>query len=131
MRVVVIVEQSVFGMLDTGELLKTIDTEADTIDAMAFSPDGKTLASTDNNGDGNIRFWDVATGEFLKTITVEAGRVFCRVFAGWEKHWRVVVLTTLASGDLGEVSIWDVATGKTFENLYWAYRSRLFCRLFS
>ena len=100
-----------FWDVDTGELLKTIDPEADTIDAVAFSPDGKTLASTDNNGDGNIRFWDVATGELLKTITVEAG-AYSVVYSPDGKTLASGGLTTLASGGLGEVSIWDVATGK-------------------
>ena len=97
-----------FWDVATGQLLKTIDTEADTIDAVVYSPDGKTLASTSNNGDAGIGFWDVATGQLLKTITAEAG-AYSVVYSPDG--------STLASGGLGEVSVWDAATGerlKTF-----------------
>ena len=67
-----------------------------------------TLACTGDNGADGIRFWDVTTGELLKTIDVEAGA-------------DSVVYSpdgsTFASGGLGELSVWDVATGdllKTF-----------------
>ncbi len=93
----------------TGELLKTIDTQSDnSIDSMAYSPDGMILACTGNNGDEGIRFWDVSTGELLKTIKAEAG-AYSVVYSPDG--------STFASGGMGELSVWDVATGdllKTF-----------------
>ena len=37
---------------------------------MVFSPNGSTLAS--GGDDGTIRFWNVATGELLRTIDTES-----------------------------------------------------------
>ena len=92
-----------FWRVATGELLKTIETEADSIDSVAYSPDGKTLVSTGDHGGNNMRLWDVDTGKLLKTIATEKGA------------YRVVYSPdgrTLASGGSGEVSVWDAATGK-------------------
>ena len=97
-----------FWDVDTGELLNTIEMEVDTIFSVAFSPDGKTLASPVNNGDNGIRFWNVDTGELLRTITVEKA-AYAAVYSPDG--------STLASGGIGEISVWDVATGerlKTF-----------------
>ena len=54
-----------FWDVDTGELLKTITAEKRAL-SVAYSPDGRTLAS---GGFGKISVWDVATGERLKTFT--------------------------------------------------------------
>ena len=54
-----------FWDVDTGELLKTITAEERAL-SVAYSPDGRTLAS---GGFGKISVWDVATGERLKIFT--------------------------------------------------------------
>ena len=97
-----------FWDVDTGELLKTVETEADTIDSVVYSPDGKMLVSTGNNGDHGIRFWDVATGELRNTITVESG-AYAVVYSPDG--------STFASGGLGEISVWDAATGERLKTL--------------
>lgn len=54
---------------DTGNLYNTITatTDADGVNAVVFSPDGKTFVSTNNNDDV-IQFWDFTKGERLKSI---------------------------------------------------------------
>ncbi len=93
----------------TGKLLNTIETDPnESIDSVTFSSDGSTLTCTGENGDKGIRFRDVSTGELLRTIDVDAG-AFSVVYSPDGK--------TIASGGMGELSIWDVATGeilKTF-----------------
>ena len=72
---------------------------------MAFSPDGRTVASVPlDSHDGTVMFWDVASGN-------------AAAFAGGHRGWvRSVALspdgTTLAAAfDGGEIELWDMMTG--------------------
>jgi WD40 repeat protein len=72
---------------------------------VAYSPDGKTLAST--SGDKTtIKLWDVATGKERATIKVP-GYLYCLAYSPDGKM--------LASGGSGlppRIMLWDVTTGK-------------------
>lgn len=52
----------------TGELLQTIREESPNVSPLAFSPDGKTLATAGDNIQ-KVKLWDVPTGRLLHSFT--------------------------------------------------------------
>ncbi len=95
---------------ETGEHGPVFTGHKDSISSVAFSPDGKILASGDESGTINIL--NAATGESLKELT-------------WKKDVRTLVFlpdrqTLVSTHDTGRdagIRIWDISTGdviKTF-----------------
>ena len=56
-----------FWDMNTGELEKTITGYSDFVGKVAYSPDGRTLASLDNS----VRIWDLDTQKLIKTISTK------------------------------------------------------------
>jgi dipeptidyl aminopeptidase/acylaminoacyl peptidase len=71
--------------------------------SLAFSPDGKTLAS--GSTDQTVRLWDLATGSVSRSCQGHESGVFSVAYSPDGK--------TLASGSWDEtVRLWDATTGK-------------------
>jgi WD40 repeat protein len=79
-----------------------VDPDDREIVALAFSPDGETLASGSLNG--TVRLWDWRTGDLLQTLPGHTDATAALAFTPDGQ--------TLASGSLdGTVRFWNIATG--------------------
>src|SRR5262245_59609092 len=81
------------------KLRATLKGHTESVQSVAFSPDGKTLASA--SGDKSIKLWDVATGKQQATLKGHTESVRSVAFSPDGK--------TLASASKDEtVKLWDV-----------------------
>lgn len=87
----------------------------DLVVALAYSPDGRTLASA--SADGSARLWDVATGRQIMAMHSPSDRAQCVAFSSNN--------TLLAVGyqrPIGYVQVWELAPWRRREQ--WAAHSQ-------
>jgi WD40 repeat protein/energy-coupling factor transporter ATP-binding protein EcfA2 len=82
----------------------------DQILSIAFSPDGKTLASASGKFDGTIQLWDVATRRPLGRAFTGYATDIKKVFFTPDDETLVSAATMNADNKIYNVFLWDVAT---------------------
>jgi WD40 repeat protein len=103
----------------TGKLRQTLKGHTMTVWCVAFSPDGKQVASGSNSANAQgilqpyaeLRLWDVETGKERKLIRDHRGAVLSVAFSADGK------LLASASGEplprqVGQVKLWDAQSGE-------------------
>jgi len=121
-----------FYDVNSGHRRSVIQTAADRV---AFSPDGKRLATADRGE--VVRIWAVATGQKLATLERREGQVRCLAFSpdgrllatgGFDEdpHW---LYPPQYPADTA-VKLWDVATGRLARNLQ-GHERPVWCLAFS
>ena len=91
-----------------GNLLQTLTGHSHSVNSVAYSPDGQTLASGSN--DNTIKLWNVKTRKLLQTLTGHSSLVSSVAYSPDGQ--------TLASGsDDNTIKLWNVNTGNLLQTL--------------
>jgi WD40 repeat protein len=98
----------------TGHRLATYHGHTDAVFAVAWSPDGKRIAS--GSKDGTIQVWNATTGQHLMTYANSGSMGSTDFTKAGPSPWNAVTWSPdgkrIASGTNGDLVVLDAATGK-------------------
>jgi WD40 repeat protein len=109
----------------TGQEVRRFDGHDTRVEAVAFSPDGRLVATGAADGSGPIRLWESATGKPVRALggQTRGARDFVLAFSP-------VGNTLAAGGYAGRVTLWDVAAGEAVRG-FRPHRHNVLCLVFS
>ncbi|WP_455711605.1 nSTAND1 domain-containing NTPase [Streptomyces iakyrus] len=93
-------------------LRKRLTGGTEPVDAIALSPDGRTLAT--HSGDGRVRIWDLLGGRVRQTLST--GHNTTSEAAAFSPDGRTLAVAT-SGGTGAKVSLWDPVTGRKLRTL--------------
>jgi WD40 repeat protein/class 3 adenylate cyclase len=96
------------GLAATGKLLVSLQGHTGPVDSIAWSPDGKTLAS--GSTEGTVKLWEVATGKLLTSLQAHTDSV-------WSLAWSPDGKTLASASRDQTVKLWNAAAGKLLTSL--------------
>ncbi len=78
------------------------------VTSIAYSPDGKMLATSNDYPAKNIKLWDVASGKLIRTLGADLPLINCIAISRKD-------LTLAAGGADGKIYFWNIQAGKSIE----------------
>ena len=90
------------------QCIKTLQGHTHWVYAVAFSPDGQTLAS--GSGDSSVKLWDINSGKCIYTLQGHINWVHSVAFGSNGQ-------TLVSSGDDNTIKLWDIKTGECVKTL--------------
>jgi WD40 repeat protein len=81
---------------------------------LAFSPDGRTVATLDAKNRRFIQMWDVDTGKQIRTLSMDTGK---RNRSSWDLIFAADGRTLLGVNGDSEICSWDPGTGREVGNV--------------
>jgi WD40 repeat protein len=90
----------------TGQQIGSLDTHSGQVYSVAFSPDGKTLATGDDSG--AARLWDVAAARQERAGRAVTGGSLSSMAVAVSRDGKILA----TSDGKGSVRLWDIATAR-------------------